>query len=405
MNFLAQLHILDNSSRDLLRTLRVLAGSEPASALAGYPVTDPFKPASWNPERLLKAMFPALCWIAGYVFWFFLNPPGGPAIPMMCAAFGLMMVMAPVPLFGLLMVLLLSMFIVVAPVYMLIMPQLENGYALLLLIFVYTFIFACLGGKSPVLKLGPLAMFVMMVDINNQQFYSFILLATAGLVMLLGVSIVLFVQRMLSPMHPEHVLLRSVQRFLRGSAQIVSRYQPRANRNRARLRRHRKRDFENRILPVAAQLPLLEKSLDYSLFPDNTPDKVQQLIGNLLTVRQRLQSLEATYTAAESSSTGLLSQLVDINDRWNDRIGATLRRWSELELDSNSGQAGNSADTFTREMAVKLGQIQASSDSDRQAEQGLYALIGSTQSLLDALDELGRSMQQLNWRQWSAARF
>jgi len=71
-----------------------------------------------------------------------------------------------------------------------------------------SFVFGYLGGRSPILKMGPLAMFVMMVDINNQQVYSFIMLVTAGLVMLLGVTIVVIVHRLLSPMHPEKILLR-----------------------------------------------------------------------------------------------------------------------------------------------------------------------------------------------------
>jgi len=31
--------------------------------------------------------------------------------------------------------------------------------------------------------------------------------------------------------------------------------------------------------------------------------------------------------------------------------------------------------------------------------------MGSTQSLLDAMKELGDSMKQINWNQWAVARF
>jgi len=113
LNFLEQLKALDLTSRELLQTLRVLAGIDPASTLHGHAQkAAPFRPARWNPERLVNALFPALCWIAAWTFWIHVQPPGGPAIPMMAAAFGLVMVMAPVNLPGLLLVLLLSMFIV-----------------------------------------------------------------------------------------------------------------------------------------------------------------------------------------------------------------------------------------------------------------------------------------------------
>jgi len=44
-------------------------------------------------------------------------------------------------------------------------------------------------------------------------------------------------------------------------------------------------------------------------------------------------------------------------------------------------------------------------DFDGQALRNLYAVLGSTQSLLDAMNELGDSMQQINWDQWAVARF
>ena len=408
MNFVGQLTTLDRTSRELLQTLRVLAGMEPPGTLDSYRSSDPFRPSLWNPERLLKALFPALCWITGYAFWYFVNPPGGPAIPMMCAAFGLMMVMAPVPLVGLLLVLLLSMFIAVAPVYFFIMPALDNGFGLLALIFIYTFIFGYLGGRSPVLKLGPIAMFVMMVDINNQQVYSFMALAMAGLVMILGVSIVLLVQRLLSPMHPEHIMLRGVQRFLRGTANIIDRYQPRTARQQRRNRRHRKRNFENTILPVSAQLFKLEKSLDYSLFPDNTPDKVQQLVDSLQVVRLRLLSLEATYTVAESRLGELMHDLSGMGDTWRQRLVDILTRWSHLDLAGNDIQVWSEQSAFARDMEQRLERLLQAEEldkSDQQSLHSLFAFVGSTQVLLDALKELDDSMQQLNWGQWSAARF
>jgi len=37
--------------------------------------------------------------------------------------------------------------------------------------------------------------------------------------------------------------------------------------------------------------------------------------------------------------------------------------------------------------------------------QHLYALIGSTRGLLDAMEELQKRMRQINWHQWSMERF
>ena len=408
-NFVAQLQILDHSSRELLLTLRVLANLDPASNMHNHTKTaDLFQPSFWNPDRLLRALFPAICWVVGFAFWYFVNPPGGPAIPMMAAIFGLMMVMAPANLFGLLIVLLLSMFVAVAPVYLFLMPSLDSGFSLLALIFVYTFIFAYLGGRSPILKIGPLAMFVMMVDINNQQSYSFIALVTTGLVMLLGISIVVIVHRLLSPMRPEKVLLRSMHRFLSGSARIIDNFRAVPPRQQWRGRQRRKRVFETAILPISAQLLTVEKSLDYPLFPDNTPEKVQHLVDSLQSVRLRLQTLETSFTTAEAESPELMQSFDALNDKWRMRIASILGKWARLEQTDALIKEWNSGATLSEDIEQQLEQLQQNSnpdDFDGQSLRNLYAVLGSTQSLLDAMHELGNSMQQINWQQWEVARF
>jgi uncharacterized membrane protein YccC len=409
MNFVTQLQALDRSSRELLQTLRVLACLDPYSSLPLHTkTTDPFRPSAWNPERLLKATFPAICWITGYAFWVYINPPGGPAIPMMAAVFGLMMVMAPANLFGLLIVLLLSMFITVAPVYLFLMPTLDAGFSLLALIFIYTFVFGYLGGRSPILKTGPLAMFVMLVDINNQQTYSFIALVTAGLMMLLGISIVVIVHRLLSPMHPEKVLLRSMHRFLAGSARIINDFRLRSPRQQRRGRKRRKRVFETAILPVSVQLLDIEKNLDYPLFPDNTPEKVQRLADSLQAVRLRLQTLEASYTTAASESPELLRYVGALNEKWRERIQTLFEKWARLEQADALIIDWHTQPSLSRELEKRLDSLQQDSkpdEFDELALRNIYAVIGSTRSLLEAMQELGDSMQQINWNQWAVARF
>ena len=409
MNFVTQLQALDRSSRELLQTLRILAGLDPDSSLHGHKrITDPFQPSAWNPERLLKALFPATCWIVGYAFWFYIDPPGGPSIPMMCAIFGLMMTMSPVNLFGLLIVLLISMFVTVAPVYMFLMPTLDSGFGILALIFTYAFVFAYLGGRSPVLKIGPLVMFVMMIDINNDQIYSFILLVTAGLVILLGVSIVVLVHQLLSPMHPEKVLLRSVHRFLAGSARIINDFRQRSPRQQVRGRRRRKRVFETAILPISSQLLSVEKNLDYSQFPDNTPEKVQELVDNLQSIRFRLQSLETTYDKAESESPELMQALAPLNKKWRLQVQGIFKKWARLERADTLIEEWITRTDLSHELEQQLAELEQGKrpdDIDDRALQNLYAVMGSIQSLLDAMKELGDSMKQINWNQWAVARF
>ena len=57
---------------------------------------------------------------------------------------------------------------------------------LLVFVFVYAMIFGYLGGKSPVLKMAPMVMFVMTTGISNNQHYSFTALVTASMMLVLA---------------------------------------------------------------------------------------------------------------------------------------------------------------------------------------------------------------------------
>lgn len=409
LNFVAHLRTLERSSRELLLTLRVLAGLEPAGRLhALAPKADRFRPARWNPERLFKALFPAACWFSAWAFWFYVQPPGGTAIPLMGVSFGLIMLMAPMNLPGLLLVLLLSMFLVVAPVYMFVMPLLDSGFAILALIFLYAFCFGYLGTRSPVLKLGPLVMFVMMVDINNDQVYSFIKLLTGGLVMLLGVGIVVLVHRLLAPMHPEQILLRGLQRFFGGCAALFSAYTGYARRRHGALRGYRKRLFENRILPLPARLQHAAGNLDYARFPDNSEDKVEALLQALFTVRNRLLSLEAGFERAAAESPALLRELQPLHEDWLRRMRAVFEGWRQLGAVEPDGAGREDPRRLALDLERRLDELQRKQDAPPASDRGLqslYALIGSVRALLEAMQALQERYTPMNWRQWAAPRF
>ncbi len=61
--------------------------------------------------------------------------------------------------------------------------------------------------------------------------------------------------------------------------------------------------------------------------------------------------------------------------------------------------------TGTGTAAGKLQQDNEPGVIDRQDLRNIYAVIGSIQSLMDAMKELGDSMKQINWHQWAVARF
>jgi uncharacterized membrane protein YccC len=408
LNFVSQLKTLDDTSRELLQSLRVLAGLDPASVLHSHAnKAEAFRPAHWNPERLLKSLFPALCWITAWTFWIHIQPPGGPTIPMMATALGLVMLMSPVNLPGLLLVLLLSMFLFVAPVYLLLMPALDSGFSILALIFVYTFCFGFLGHLSPVLKIGPLMMFVQMANVTNDQTYSFVLLVTGGLVMLLGVSIVVVVHRLLSPMYPEKILLRALRRFFQGCARITVAYAPLATPRLSTARKQRKRLFENRILPLPVQLQGVIKNLDYQRFPANSETRVRELAYSLYSLRNRLLSFETSYNMAASESPELLRAILPLQGDWHSRIHEVFEKWAHLESADALMDTWRKQPDLPRDMQQHLDALQQDRETvvDERGVERLYALLGNLKGLLESMEILQACMNGINWAQWATPRF
>jgi len=209
-------------------------------------------------------------------------------------------------------------------------------------------------------------------------------------------------------MHPEKILLRSVHRFLAGSARIVEDFRIRQPRQQQHARKRRKRVFETAILPISAQLLSIEKNLDYELFPDNTPEKVRHLVDSLQAVRLRMQTLETAYTTAANESPELMKSLESIDGKWRNYVSDTLRHWSRPGHRENRVRLQDSTISMSEEVERKLDKLQSDTDPgsiDKQGLRNVYAVVGSTQSLLDAMQELGENMQQINWQQWSVARF
>jgi len=267
--------------------------------------------------------------------------------------------------------------------------------------------FGFLGFRSPVLKIGPLMMFVQIANVTNDQFYSFLLLVTGGLVMLLGVSIVVLVHRLLSPMHAEKVLLRTLRRFFQGCARLAIAYSMPAPRQPGTARKHRKRLFENRILPLPAQLQGIMKRLDYQHHPANSAEKVLDLAQNLYSLRNRLLTVEANYHTAASESPHLLQAIMSLQGDWRQRVHKVFSKWARLEPADDLIEEWRRQPELSQDMQQHLEALQLDQETapGARAVQNLFALLGSLKGLLETMEKMQDSLSAINWAQWSTPRF
>lgn len=404
LSFREQLKILDLTSRELLHTIQKLSGLSPTKDFKSHVLpTDLFRPARWNPVRLINGLLPATSFVAAFIFWIYFNPPSGPSVPNMAATFGLMTLLAPINAASLIMPVLIAMACFVAPVYFLIMPRLSTGTELLACIFSFTFATcALLVGRLALLRTFVLIFFVMMTGISNNQVYSFPGLVNGAFMSLLALGVIAIVQTLFNPLRPEQRLLKTVHQLCLGCARVLNEFQEEAPINRLKKRRVRKRIFESLIQPAPGKIQAAQKQLNYKLFPDNPPAKVQTLIDALQNISFRMQSLEMAQNRLTHHTEALPESFSVIDGQIQNFLQSEFESWQRFESRDELANRQNELTRLSEELEQRLDQLNLSQD---QTYTDLYSLIGSLRSLIDAMASTQAAFAQINWSQWATVRF
>jgi len=371
-------------------------------------VRDMFQPARWDPDRLIHALYPSAVFITAFVFWILMNPPTGPKVPMFAGLLSVMVLqtrMKPLPL---LIMTLLGLLLAVAPVYWLVMPALSTGFDLLCLIFIFSFVFGYLGGRSPALKLGPMFMFVIATGLSNQQSYSFQGLVDMSLMLLLAGGLLTVVYYLFNPIHPEQNLLRSLRRFFQGCARVTAGFALVDPANREKGRRKRKRYFQSMVLPAPGAIQTAQQHLDYKLYPDNPPEKVQRLHDSVQSIAYRLESLELAHVRLAEHSSDLPASL----DLLRYQVSETLQRvfdcWASFEPGDAFAEQRGTLERLMRDLQQRVNNLETAEDrllvGDRVLTD-LYTMLGSVRGLIAAMGNAQGIINQINWPQWATARF
>jgi uncharacterized membrane protein YccC len=408
-SFVQQLTVLDVTSRELLRTMQVLVGRAPLRALKSRSLPpDLYQPSRWDPARLTNGLVPAASFIAAYFFWIYFDPPTGPSVPNMAATFGLLTVMTPMKALVLIPLSLVSVWGFVAPVYFLVMPRLDNGFQLLACIWAFAFAVGSLFvGRKAVLKTIILAMFVMMTGISNQQSYSFIGLVDGTLMIVLAVVIIGVVQALLSPLRPEQALLRNVRRFFHGCARVTGGFVFARPEDRSKGQRIRKRYFESMVLPAPGNIQKAEKGLDYKLYPDNTPEKVQRLRDSMQSIVYRLQALELSHGRISAQSLDVGEPFILLSSKLLETIQRILESWVGFETSDALAEQRNELQKLVAELEQHLDSLEVDStqdDTDDPIVTG-YTMLGSVRGLIESMAGTQNAMSQINWPALATTKF
>ena len=143
---------------------------------------------------------------------------------------------------------------------------------------------------------------------------------------------------------------------------------------------------------------------DPALLGERSVQELPLLIGKLHVISYRLQALQDARALPQSPH---MEVLVDDMQNWRAKLIEVLNRLSENPADCETlmrSKLDNVLRGLETRIAQALDATTAREISDRDSE-NLYALLGTYRGMSEALLDLARSLDQIDWQPWYEERF
>jgi len=404
-----QLANLERLSRSLFDCIADIRGyTRPASAPDAEPV--PRRRLAIDPDRF-RAVVRVLVtlWLA-FLLWVYFDPPGHSLFPMMAGIFALIIAMVPQANASLLFLSWGGGIAFAGVLYLFVMPHLSGFAELAVMIFGAFFVLQYLLGalRLTVARMFTMASFLVLINIDNQQTYSFAGYANGVLWIMSSLALAVATAYIPSSPRPEKVFLRLLRRYFRHAGFLLAGLDPGRPQQQGIARHLRSLWYQNDLLEIPGKLAACGKQIDYRVFPDNTPEQVQALVASLYALAFRIEDL--IDADAHPQAKRVRERLRDDLQSWHQVIDARLRRRAK----DPTQYIEPSADVRTR-LAERLARLEASVEETfaRVGEDAfgaedysnLYRLLGSYRGLSEAAINYAQLAEGINWARWHESRF
>ena len=209
-------------------------------------------------------------------------------------------------------------------------------------------------------------------------------------------------------MRPEQNLLRSLRRFFQGCARVTAEFALVDPAYREKGRRKRKRYFQSMVLPAPGAIQTAQQHLDYKLYPDNPPEKVQRLHDSVQSIAYRLQSMEIAHDRIARQSSEFPESLVPLRGRVRQSVQLVFERWAAFEPDDAFEQQRGSLQDLSHDLQQQLDALETDRDRDPISDSvltDLYTMLGSVKGLIESMTNTQDIINQINWHTWATPRF
>jgi hypothetical protein len=293
-------------------------------------------------------------------------------------------------------------------VYMLILPGLSGFLSLGTLIFVTTFsICYFLSGPAQALtKTLALAMFVSIASIDNQQAYSFGVVATNVLMFP-----VLFVVLAITAYFPvnlrqEKSFLRLLKRYFRSCDGLLSGTQRDEQHTKARFESVNKAFHMREISSIPTKLAGWARFLDVSVLPGTDAKDVQALLPRLHNLSGHIKEL--VEVSGSMRSRHLVDELGDEAAHWRRKLQEAFVSLGSAPADLEQEAYRASLDSLMHRMEKKIREIldrSAGEQLSREDGQEFYRLLGAYHGVSESLVGYTAAAGTIDWSPWHEERF
>ncbi len=362
--------------------------------------------ATWFPapdwDHLRSAAFVAVTTGVGFLVWILFDPPGHSGWFQLTGTIALLVAASPQLRASRMIAPVAVTSAVCLAIYTFVMPQLSSflGLGSLLLSIMFLNCFFLSGMARFFCSMAILNM----LQIQNQQVYSFAAMANVYIFLVMGFTFLFVMSYLLGSPRPEKVVLHLLGRFFRSALFLMSRKEPEA----ARLsffEQWRVAFHQGQLRSMPAKLGAWGKAIDLNRFPGNPPEQVQALVASIQTLVYRIeQFLETNVVYREKPLSLALRE--DVKN-WHRGIENIFDRWSRtLETEPVAALKQRLEARFILlEKRVEEVVNQDGTEVNGKEGEDFFRLLGGYRGISEAALAYAGAAQVVNWDHWREERF
>jgi uncharacterized membrane protein YccC len=406
--FRTRLQQLEQLSRSQFETVSTINGfaqghSMPAtrSVLTGFQWPDP--------DRMLAVVRVMLTmWLAYLALIYIDSIPGGNTFVTMAGVFSMIMASTPQISLMLLFIPLAASVLFGCLVYLFILPHLTTFFGLGLLLFIVTFAFCYLFAtpKQQLVKIFGIAMFIAIASINNQQGYSFMVVATNVLMYPLLFMLLAVTAHFPVILNNEKSFLRLLGRYFRSCDYILSNMHEDPTHVESGLGKVRMAFHLREISSIPVKLGPWARFMNLKVLPGTSAQDIQAVITGLQELSGRIKDLYQERSSLKDQY--LISELSDEARNWRLVLKETLQDVSNLAegfgqetVQARLTDSMHELENRIRHVLNKLtpGQVEPGD------KENFYRLLGAYRSVSNALISHAANASAIDWSRWREERF